>query len=30
LPARTFTQRVVRAVTLFERQLQRQRGTAMQ
>lgn len=30
LPARTFTQRVVRAVALFERQVQRQRGTAMQ
>jgi 15-cis-phytoene synthase len=30
LPARTFTQRVVRAVELFERQVQRQRGTAMQ
>jgi 15-cis-phytoene synthase len=30
LPARTVTQRVVRAVALFERQVQRQRGTAMQ
>ncbi len=30
LPGRTFSQRVVRAVALFERQVQRQRGTVMQ